>query len=973
MRADYKSIRDEVVAMSERYAVEVSRLYDGALVEIAALMKGVELDEGKPFTFDDYGLQDKVDEIMDNLENAIMRKVGDGVVSAYALSYKNCEALVKRAIGETASEKVKKALMPKVHAKKAAQAFMRNVPSISGKLWNGETLALMTSAVEDSIRQGMSATKIASRIKQYLNDPDDWHRRFRYKAGEDKDGNPIYRRRWKKREYDEATGKYKWVDHKPGEPHPGHVGGPGAYRSSYKNALRYARTTTNIAYRTADYDQYQEMPFVVGIEIRLSNNHPVVDICDTLTGAYPKEFKWTGWHPNCRCYQVPILANHEEVDKMVDKILDDEDPSSVVCEDTVSEMPSNFTSWLNANEQRVGEAVSRGTLPYFLKDNGTIDEDGLFHLKDFTAPKHELTILEKAQMRHAARTDEEVADIQARADARQKQLKEYALTKTRANNFLGMVGDWHEVDFSSLQDLFAQVQGKSFYRSDEMSKLKQAVADIKIQIQAQQAAEKALSDVIPDVHKWHTQFSISELQGVKDAVAKKIADYEKRSSRLQDLKDNMEFEAKWVRDHKKYSTWEVAEKAYLKKAQQLADDIAWQDIDDLINTAKSYGHVSTSYDAILQKAITMRGMKVNAKDVEKYLLDAELERKKWADIDRRLATIKGFKSKSAAYNDLVAKATQLRNAEASVDDVEAAIRDAEAKKDALWKKYGKKKISSEFGEKTLDELKKEMGADLPKTLEHLDDAIKAFSDVNPDFEAVRDEIQKQLFKLFKDNDFGMDISGALLENVLNYGFFNTFQSGSSDGYCGSSSTTGKIPIDHGRLSCAHILFGLGKDLAKDQLERRQYEKYGHLLDHDKLDAYLHNRTHYGTNKAGTENQVQVRFKKDRVVCTWTFNDSLCERYQPSLVSDPKIESLDNISTSKKPVSTDPTKLYEWQKKKYTSYVELQYHGDLTMDDVEDIVFARNPELVISKDLIGKLQQKGIKLFYYDGSAIVEYQ
>ncbi len=369
MKPDYKKIRDAVFALCEKNAREVGQLYDDAIMEVAQLMKGLEIDENQPFNFEDYGLQDKVDEIMDRLEASITNKVRDGVIAAYGMSYANCEALIKQAVGEQMAAKVKRAFYPKMRSRDAAETFLKNVPTVSGRLWNGETLALMTSAVEDSIRQGMSASKMATQIKKYLIDPDDWHRRFRYKVGEDDEGNPVYGRKWKKREWDEATQKYHWVDHQPGEPHPGHVGGPGAYRSSYKNALRYARTTTNIAYRTADYNQYQEMPFVIGIEIKLSNNHPVPDICDDLKGVYPKDFCWTGWHPNCRCYQVPILSKKEEVDQMVDAILDGDDPEEVECEGTVTELPENFTKWVKKNEERMMEASKRGTLPYFIRDN----------------------------------------------------------------------------------------------------------------------------------------------------------------------------------------------------------------------------------------------------------------------------------------------------------------------------------------------------------------------------------------------------------------------------------------------------------------------------------------------------------------------------------------------------------------------------------------------------------------------------
>ena len=119
------------------------------------------------------------------------------------------------------------------------------------------------------------------------------------------------------------------------------------------------------------------MHFVVGIEIRLSNNHPEPDICDDLKGIYPKTFKWTGWHPNCRCYQVPVLATHGELDKMLDNILDGKSPNSVECADEVTDIPKHFVRWARDNAERMEKAKGAGTLPYFYKDNEQRIRDAL--------------------------------------------------------------------------------------------------------------------------------------------------------------------------------------------------------------------------------------------------------------------------------------------------------------------------------------------------------------------------------------------------------------------------------------------------------------------------------------------------------------------------------------------------------------------------------------------------------------------
>jgi len=143
------------------------------------------------------------------------------------------------------------------------------------------------------------------------------------------------------------------------------------YRSSYKNARRLAATETNIAYRTADHLRWQQMDFVVGIEIRTSpTNHPVPDICDDLKGKYPKDFKFTGWHPHCRCHAITILKTQEEVDADTRRILNGEsptDPGSSV--NAVTDVPQKFKDWVDKNLTRIVKAKQ---LPYFITDNADI-------------------------------------------------------------------------------------------------------------------------------------------------------------------------------------------------------------------------------------------------------------------------------------------------------------------------------------------------------------------------------------------------------------------------------------------------------------------------------------------------------------------------------------------------------------------------------------------------------------------------
>lgn len=203
--------------------------------------------------------------------------------------------------------------------------------NLSSRVWNlsGQFKQEIELAVEAALRQGMSAADLSREVRQYLNEPDRLFRRVREKSGALR--------------LSRAAEAY----------HPG----MGVYRSSYKNAMRMTATEINTAYRTADYLRWKSMPFVTGIEIRTTDTHRhEPDICDDLKGKYPKDFKFTGWHPWCRCYAVPLLPT---VDEMASWEVGGEF-------DQLEDVPGNFKEWVTKNETRIENASS---LPSFLKDN----------------------------------------------------------------------------------------------------------------------------------------------------------------------------------------------------------------------------------------------------------------------------------------------------------------------------------------------------------------------------------------------------------------------------------------------------------------------------------------------------------------------------------------------------------------------------------------------------------------------------
>lgn len=130
----------------------------------------------------------------------------------------------------------------------------------------------------------------------------------------------------------------------------------------------------NMATQAAECSAYANNPLIAGYEIRLSNNHttkdprhkgeviPLHDICDELQGQYPVTFKFTGWHPHCRCSMIPILISAEERRKLAEAKAAGK---SYKPKGVITDVPDNFKQWLADNQERIENAK---TLPYFLQD-----------------------------------------------------------------------------------------------------------------------------------------------------------------------------------------------------------------------------------------------------------------------------------------------------------------------------------------------------------------------------------------------------------------------------------------------------------------------------------------------------------------------------------------------------------------------------------------------------------------------------
>lgn len=328
-------------------AKKVQQLYDAAVKRIAQAAAPSLFDadnQEKEFHFKDFpALKKEMEALMQDLGASLQTNIEDGDQESWTLSNTKNDAMVDSIIGtkQLPAKTVKAWKHPHLEALGAFISRKEAGMNLSKRVWNltQQFKSEMELALEMGMGEGKSAAALSRDIRKYLVEPNKLFRRVRDKSGALR--------------LSKAAAAY----------HPGQ----GVYRSSYKNALRMTATENNIAYRTADHNRWQALPFVIGIEIHISNNHPTEDICDLFDGKrFPKDFKFTGWHPWCRCYAVSVLASQEEMDAYTTALMNGEDVSNWKFTGQVEKMPKEFNKWMKDNQDRIENATS---MPYFIKDN----------------------------------------------------------------------------------------------------------------------------------------------------------------------------------------------------------------------------------------------------------------------------------------------------------------------------------------------------------------------------------------------------------------------------------------------------------------------------------------------------------------------------------------------------------------------------------------------------------------------------
>lgn len=262
-------------------------------------------------------IENGIDRALIDLQVNLLNNLSSFGMDAWKRSQTKNDDIVKRYIqGMSVSSVAKEGMFYRNQdALKAMQNRVDSGMNLSGKVWKivDGTKAQVEMYLSSGLSVGRPAGGISQDMRQLLHDPDKRFRRVRDENGKLKPSAPM-------------------ADYHPGQ---------GVYRSSYMNSLRLSSTETNINYRQADHDRWQKMDFVLGIEIKRSaNNKGPCKVCDAMVGKYPKGFVFTGFHPFCICFAVPLMMDHED---FADYLLDDTIPSGQMVR-SIPERAKGFVS-----------------------------------------------------------------------------------------------------------------------------------------------------------------------------------------------------------------------------------------------------------------------------------------------------------------------------------------------------------------------------------------------------------------------------------------------------------------------------------------------------------------------------------------------------------------------------------------------------------------------------------------------------
>ena len=370
--ASTKAQQEELAKLFAKYHSKLSYLYTSYTRRIIKTIPIGEKAEdywidNPLFNFDLFPeLRERLNQIFIEYFNDNMLCYKQGISDGVALAYSQDDVNLGKytILQDKAIDTARKAAQTAFYERRMQR---QGGLSLSDRVWNyaqmgkSEIETAIANVIGDGITKGTSAEELGRAVRQYLNNPDMMYRRY-HKLIVDNAGHKRRVVRWYRRHID-GNGNVTFKDE------PLEKVGTGTYRSARMNSLRLMRTEINMAYHNANNERWQREPFVIGIRIWLSPEHPEYDICDELMGEYPKNFQFSGWHPACLCASAPITIQGDEKKEFYRRLMDGEDMSNYVSPNAVKTPPAAWNKYIKDQHDNILAAGERGKLAYHLRDN----------------------------------------------------------------------------------------------------------------------------------------------------------------------------------------------------------------------------------------------------------------------------------------------------------------------------------------------------------------------------------------------------------------------------------------------------------------------------------------------------------------------------------------------------------------------------------------------------------------------------
>ena len=511
-----------------------------------------------------------------------------------------------------------------------------------------------------------------------------------------------------------------------------------------------------------------------------------------------------------------------------------------------------------------------------------------------------------------------------------------------------------DIDLTKLQDLQKRKQYNQMEK--ENAAIEAKIAEIK-------AADAKLADLIPDIATLHNDHTLEEIkaaysnieQAIKMSKGMSLQDQEQflegfinslhdglvktgLGRRLQVVKTDIRIEslAPDITDILTASQ-KTSVGIYQATATKAQSALAARDVaqaEALLKQAQSMRPVVDQYEALKAMNYTTSGKFNKA-------MDDCLQALNDGDVAAALKHVQNA-AQIKADNDANVARRNARNARRAAEEEEARRKAEEAAQ-------AKKKTLPEA--ESIDDIKEILGEKTPVLLQHYEKSVARTQYTDKMYLEDEKEFHDKMKAMFDESNFSHCFKPQYLDGYLDKGILTNLQSGDGD--------------YDSRRAYGHFAYGFQGDKRSVPREKwlkdGDYYRCGVPVSKDATEAYRQ-LSGYG--------ECQLVLRKDKVVTTFTFDNSLNQDTIPSLTCDPKTCSLDSKN------------MRRFKDKKYNSktvadgsrhdYIEIQY---LPMGDTQyigpecfqSITLPRHPVGYRgkTKEFWEKWAEKGVDVLYYD--------